>query len=65
MKGLSKEKITCEHRGEHGDCNIEGRGGKWKKVKGISGDGRRWLGVVNTQYNVQIMYCRVVYLKPV
>ena len=31
---------------------------------GINGDGRR-LGVMNTQYNIQMMYYRIVHWKPI
>lgn len=46
------------------------RGGNWGQKDmeegkgGINGDGQRRFGVVNTQYSVQIMFCRIVHLKP-
>ena len=44
------------------------RAGGWKKVQEGKGrmNGDEWrLGVVNTQFGVQRMDCRTVYLKPV
>ena len=45
---------------------ITGGKGGWGEVEegiwGINGDGRR-LGVVNTQYNIQMMYYRIVHVK--
>ena len=47
---------------------ITGGKGGWGEVEegicGINGDGRR-LGVVNTQYNIQMVYYRIGYLKPI
>ena len=44
--------------------------GDWGEVeegkRGRNGDGRRLdLGWVNTQYNIQMMYYRIVHLKPI
>lgn len=37
-----------------------------KCTGGIYGDGRRlWLGGINWQYNIQMMNCVIVHLKPI
>ena len=33
--------------------------------EGVTGVGKRQLGVMSTQFGIQTMYCRAVYLKPV
>ena len=43
------------------------RGTGREGIRGINADGRRketGLGLVNTQYNTQLMYYRTVHLKP-
>ena len=69
VKGLSKrkKKKTQGHRQQSGDC--QQKRGWWGEVEegkvGINGEGRTLDWVVNTQYNIQIMYCRIVYRKPI
>ena len=45
-------------------ARLRGMGGSGGGYEGINGDGWR-LGVVNTQYSVQVMCCKIVHLKPV
>ena len=59
-KGIESEK-TLGHRQWSADCwgseGVEGGGGGCGV---ITSDGQRLLGVVNTQYSVQMMCCGVV-----
>ena len=44
------------------------KGSNQKTAEGkryLNGDGRRQLWVVNTQYNTQMLYYRIVHLKPI
>ena len=60
-KGTHKKKIPKEQAKTHRG----GAGGSRGDYKGIDGDDRDLIYVVNTQYTVQLVCCGIVHLKPV
>ena len=68
VKGLNDSNNKTKphrHRQQHGDYQ---RKGGWEEVEQGKWDEWRWkenwLWMVNTQYNIQVIYYRILHLKP-